>query len=76
MFKSILFAILIYTCLNLFDIFLLFANFARAIDFRNYFVVLLLLNLVNSSNINLFKEDLEDTIDKLSLFSKAKIFDI
>jgi len=71
-----LFATLIRICLDLFDIFLLFANFARAIDFRNYFAILFLLDFVDSSNINLSRENLEDTIDKLLLSSKTKTLNI
>jgi len=62
-------------CLNLFEIFLFLANFIKEVDFRNCFVILLLSSLINSNNIDLFKNDLKNKIDKkLSLSSKAKTF--
>jgi len=61
-------------CLDLFEVFLSSTNFAKAIDFRNYFAILLLSSSINSSDVNLFEGDLEDKIDeKSSSSSKAKI---
>jgi hypothetical protein len=51
-------------CLDFFKIYLFFANFVKAIDFRNYFAILFLSNLINFNNINLFRNNLEDRIDK------------
>jgi len=60
-------------CLDLFKIYLFFANFVKAIDFRNYFAILFLSSLINFNNINLFRNNLEDRIDKkLLLFFEAK----
>ncbi len=74
-FKSKLFIIFTRICLNLFEIFLFFANFRKAIDLKNYFTILLFSNLINSNNIDLSKDNLEDKINKkLLLFSKVKIF--
>ena len=74
MFKSKLSITFTRICLDLFEIFLSFTKFVKEIDFRNCFAILLLSSLINSNNINLFKDDLKDRIDKkLSLSSKVKI---
>ncbi len=71
--KSKLSITLTRVCLDLFEVFLLLVNFAKAIDFRNYFAILLLSSLIDSNDVDLFKGDLEDRIDeKSSLSSKAK----
>jgi len=75
MFKSKLFIMFTRVCLNLFKIFLFFANFVKEIDFQDCFAILLLSSLINSNNINLFKDNLENRIDKKLLLSfEAKIF--
>ncbi len=56
-------------------IFLFLANFIEEIDFRNCFAILLLSSLIDFNNVDLFKNDLEDRIDKKSLSSfEAKTF--
>jgi len=69
MFKLKLFIMFTYICLNFFEIFLLFANFVKEINFRNCFAILLFSSLINFNNINLFKDDLKDKIDKNLLLS-------
>jgi len=50
-------------------------NFVEKIDFRNCFAILFLSSLINSNNVNLFKDDLENRINKKLLSSfEAKIF--
>ncbi len=41
-------------------------------DFRDYFVVLLLSSFIDFNNIDLFTENLENKIDKLLFFLKQK----
>ncbi len=72
-FKLMLSIISIHICLNFFEIFLFFINFAKTINFRSCFTILFLLSLINFSNINLFKSNLENRINKKLLLScKAK----
>jgi len=64
--KSKLSITLTSVCLDLFEIFLLLANFAKAIDFRDYFAILLLSSSINCNDVDLFEGDLEDRIDRKS----------
>jgi len=74
MFKSKLSITLTRVCLDLFKIFLFFANFVKAIDFRDYFAILFFSSLINFNNVDLFEDNLEDRIDKKLLSSfEAKI---
>jgi len=59
--------------LDFFEIFLFFANFIKEVNFRNCFAILLLSSLIIFNNVNLFKNNLKNKIDKKSLsYSKAK----
>jgi len=60
---SKLFATLRRACLDLLKVFLLFVDFVETIDFRDCFVSLFSFNLIDSNNVNLFRDNL-DTIDK------------
>jgi len=72
-FKSKLFITFTYVWLDLFEIFLLFANFVKEVNFRDYFAILFFSSLINFNNVSLFKDNLKDKIDKkLLLSSKAK----
>ena len=71
--KSKLFITLTRVCLDLFEIFLPLVNFVEAIDFRDYFAILLLSSLIDFNDVDLFGGDLEDRInEKSSSSSKAK----
>ena len=71
--KSKLFVTLTRTCLDLFEVFLFFANFVEAIGFRNYFAILLFSNSIDFDDVDLFEDDLENRIgEKSSSSSKAK----
>jgi len=71
--KSKLSITLTRVCLNLFKIFLFFANFAKVVDFQDCFAILLLSSSINFNDVDLFEDDLEDRIDEKSLSSsKAK----
>jgi hypothetical protein len=63
-FKSKLFVTFTRVCLDLFEIFLLLANFVEEVDFQDCFAILLLSSLINFNNVDLFEDDLEDKIDK------------
>jgi len=72
-FKSKLFITLTCVYLNFFEIFLLFANFVKEVNFRDYFAILFFSSLIDFNNVNLFKDNLKDKKDKnLLSSSKAK----
>ena len=72
--KSKLSITLTRVCLDLFEIFLSLANFVEAIGFQDYFAILLFSSLIDSNDVDLFEDDLEDRIDeKLLSSSKAKV---
>ncbi len=59
--------------LDFFEIFLFFVNFVKEVNFRNCFAILLFSSLIKFNNVNLFKDNLKNKIDKKSLLSsKAK----
>jgi len=71
--KPKLFITFTRVCLDLFEIFLFSTNFVEAIDFQDCFAILLLSNSIDSNNVDLFKDDLEDRIgEKLSSSFEAK----
>jgi len=72
--KSKLSITLTRVCLDLFKIFLSLANFVEAIDFQDYFAILLFSSLIDFDNVDLFEGDLEDRIDEKSSSSfKVKV---
>jgi len=76
MFKSKLFITFTRVCLNLFDVFLSLANFVKTINFRDCFIIFLSLNFINSNDVNLFRDKLNNKIDKIFLSFKANTLNI
>jgi len=76
MFKLKLFITFTRIYLNLFDVFLSFANFVKIINFRDCFAIFFSLNFINFNDVNLFRNELNDKIDEIFSSFKAKTLNI